>query len=103
MNKYRVPPERYIRLRVGYVLRFGSSTRLLILNGPEDDMEEETKESFSELVVKRKTKLAKMERNEGELKQLAEESVTGSGGDDGPCNWGISGKIKLFELYPTLL
>ncbi|VUZ43998.1 unnamed protein product [Hymenolepis diminuta] len=94
VNKHRVPPGRYIRLRVGYVLRFGSSTRLLILNGPEDDMEEETKESFSELIVKRKAKLAKIERNEGELKQLAEKSVTGGGGNDGPCNWGISDDVE---------
>ncbi|VDN98193.1 unnamed protein product [Rodentolepis nana] len=90
VNKHRVPPGRYIRLRVGYVLRLGSSTRLLILNGPEDDMEEETKESFSELVTKKRKKLLKTERNEQNLNELTEELVTGISDNVGSCNWGIS-------------
>lgn len=93
VNKHRVPPGRYIRLRVGYVLRFGSSTRILVLNGPQDDMEEETKETWSELVAKKKAEMAKMEQNERELMVYAEEVSTG-----GECTWGIVGKI-IFCVY----
>ncbi|CDS36641.1 smad nuclear interacting protein [Echinococcus multilocularis] len=77
VNKHRVPSGRYIRLRVGYVLRFGSSTRLLILNGPESDVESETKETWSELVAKKKAK------REGEKRKREEES------DANICNWGM--------------
>lgn len=31
VNKSKIPPETYIRLRVGHVLKFGGSTRLFIL------------------------------------------------------------------------
>lgn len=31
INKNKIPPETYIRLRVGHVLKFGGSTRLFIL------------------------------------------------------------------------
>ncbi|KAH9279170.1 Uncharacterized protein ECG_08297 [Echinococcus granulosus] len=77
VNKHRVPSGRYIRLRVGYVLRFGSSTRLLILNGPESDVESETKETWSELVAKKKAK------REGEKRKREDES------DANICNWGM--------------
>ncbi|VDM35390.1 unnamed protein product, partial [Hydatigera taeniaeformis] len=79
VNKHRVPPGRYIRLRVGYVLRFGSSTRLLILNGPESDVESETQETWSELVAKKKAKIARREQK----KALNDEN------DANACNWGM--------------
>ncbi|KAM7536873.1 hypothetical protein Aperf_G00000080908 [Anoplocephala perfoliata] len=88
VNKHRVPPGRYIRLRVGYVLRFGSSTRLLILNGPQEDMEQESKESYSELVAKRKAEMAKMERDERELKKFVQEEEEMCSRDE--CNWGLA-------------
>jgi pSer/pThr/pTyr-binding forkhead associated (FHA) protein len=31
INKNKVPPRTYMRLRVGYVIKFGGSTRLFIL------------------------------------------------------------------------
>ena len=41
VNKKRLPSRKYIKLYVGYVMKFGGSTRLLILTGPKDDKEEE--------------------------------------------------------------
>ena len=81
VNKRRVPPSRYIRLRVGYVLRLGFSTRLLVLHGPESDVESETKETWSELVAKKKARLARIERAEEEPSK---------GDNEVECNWGIS-------------
>lgn len=37
VNKNKVPPKTYIRLRVGHVLKFGGSTRLFILQVNDED------------------------------------------------------------------
>ena len=81
VNKRRVPPGRYIRLRVGYVLRLGCSTRLLVLSGPESDVEAESKETWSELVAKKKAKTRQLER-------VTEEANAGD--TTSACDWGIS-------------
>lgn len=36
VNKNKIPPKTYIRLRVGHVLKFGGSTRLFILQVSQD-------------------------------------------------------------------
>ncbi|EGD80570.1 hypothetical protein PTSG_01162 [Salpingoeca rosetta] len=36
LNKTKMPPKRYYRFRIGQMLRFGASTRLYILSGPEE-------------------------------------------------------------------
>ncbi|XP_031565688.1 kanadaptin-like [Actinia tenebrosa] len=41
VNKVRIEPRRYYRLRVGYVMKFGGSSRLYILQGPEEVEEDE--------------------------------------------------------------
>ncbi|KAL5971813.1 Kanadaptin [Taenia solium] len=88
VNKHRLPSGRYIRLRVGYVLRFGSSTRLLILNGPESDIESETEETWSELVARKKSKSTKGEQ---EKKGLNEENTATV------CNWGMVDDVDEAE------
>ncbi|VDK35521.1 unnamed protein product [Taenia asiatica] len=88
VNKHRLPSGRYIRLRVGYVLRFGSSTRLLILNGPESDVESETEETWSELVARKKSKSTKGKQ---EKKELNEESNANA------CNWGMVDDVDEAE------
>lgn len=37
VNKNKIPPKTYIRLRVGHVLKFGGSTRLFILQVNDED------------------------------------------------------------------
>ncbi|XP_065325299.1 kanadaptin-like isoform X2 [Gordionus sp. m RMFG-2023] len=41
LNKNKLEPQRYYRLHVGYVIKFGASSRLYILNGPNEDQEQE--------------------------------------------------------------
>lgn len=80
VNKHRLPTDRFVRLHVGYVLRFGASTRLLVLHGPDSDVEPETPETWSELVAKRRAKLERLEHE-------PPKPEIGSGG--GACNWGM--------------
>uniref|UniRef100_A0A3Q2FFR1 Solute carrier family 4 member 1 adaptor protein n=1 Tax=Cyprinodon variegatus TaxID=28743 RepID=A0A3Q2FFR1_CYPVA len=76
VNKNKIPPKTYVRLRVGHVLKFGGSSRLFILQGPESDEEEE-----SELTVTELRERARKQRAELEKKMMGELS-DGEGGDD---------------------
>lgn len=49
VNKMRVPPKTYIRIRVGYMLKFGASTRSYILQGPSFDEEAESALTITEM------------------------------------------------------
>ncbi|XP_059838790.1 kanadaptin isoform X1 [Hypanus sabinus] len=49
VNKEKVKPQSYHRLKVGHVIKFGGSTRLLILQGPEEDEEAESEFTVTEL------------------------------------------------------
>ncbi|RXM30320.1 Kanadaptin [Acipenser ruthenus] len=62
VNKNKVPPKTYIRLKVGYVLKFGGSTRLFILQGPDSDVEAESELSVTELKDLRRKQKAELER-----------------------------------------
>lgn len=67
VNKMRMPPKTYIRLRVGYMLKFGTSTRSYILQGPNFDEEAESELTITEMKELRRQK-------EQELKEkIAEE------------------------------
>eukprot|EP00300_Choanocystis_sp_HF-7_P001813 c11449_g1_i2.p1 GENE.c11449_g1_i2~~c11449_g1_i2.p1 ORF type:complete len:645 (+),score=167.71 c11449_g1_i2:258-2192(+) len=61
LNKRKVPPLRYISLHVGDVLKFGQSTRLYIVTGPEHLRPPElTKE---EVLAKRNKQKNKVDKN----------------------------------------
>ncbi|XP_068436528.1 kanadaptin [Clinocottus analis] len=62
VNKNKVPPRTYIRIRVGHVLKFGGSTRLFILQGPEFDEEEESELTVTELREKARKQKAELEK-----------------------------------------
>lgn len=49
VNKQRVPPKTYIRVRVGHMIHFGGSTRRYILQGPSFDEEAENDLTVTEL------------------------------------------------------
>jgi len=76
-NKKKCFPKTYYRLRVGHMIKFGGSTRSLILQGPDEDCEDESDLSVSELKSLSAEKLRKKEedknRREKEAKEKEEE------------------------------
>ncbi|XP_026800054.3 kanadaptin [Pangasianodon hypophthalmus] len=103
VNKNKIPPKTYIRLHVGHVLKFGGSTRLFILQGPESDEEAE-----SELTVTELKEQARKQREDLEKRMMGDgsdndddddddkeekngEKVAGgrSAAEDSGCSWGM--------------
>ncbi|XP_031211231.1 kanadaptin isoform X2 [Mastomys coucha] len=97
LNKTRIPPRTYCRVHVGHVIRFGGSTRLFILQGPEEDREAE-----SELTVTQLKELRKQQQMLLEKKMLGEDSDeeeeadategkrnTSGQDDEMGCTWGM--------------
>ncbi|KAM4724051.1 kanadaptin [Anableps anableps] len=98
VNKNRIPPKTYIRLRVGHVLKFGGSTRLFILQGPESDEEEESELTVTELRERARKQRAELEkRMMGELSDGEEDEEKGedkksqreASNEDSGCTWGM--------------
>ncbi|KAM4625918.1 kanadaptin [Polymixia lowei] len=102
VNKNKIPPKTYIRLRVGHVLKFGGSTRLFILQGPEFDEEEESELTVTELRERARKQRAELEKRmmgEGsdDDEEEEKEGEGGSGKDQekgksreaSGCSWGM--------------
>ena len=66
LNKKRIEPKVYTRVRVGHVFKFGVSTRIFILQGPEEDQEAESELTVTELIELKKKKESLMTRLEDE-------------------------------------
>lgn len=49
VNKMKIPPRTYVRVRVGYMVKFGTSTRHYILQGPDFDKEAESELTITEM------------------------------------------------------
>lgn len=92
VNKQRVRPLHYVRVRVGHILKFGASTRQFILQGPEEDCEEQSAETITELKEKREAELTERERimaeaiAERERKKAEDEKRAEEAG----ISWGMS-------------
>ncbi|XP_034051238.1 kanadaptin [Thalassophryne amazonica] len=106
VNKNRIPPKTYIRLHVGHVLKFGGSTRLFILQGPEFDEEEESELTVTELRERARKQKAELEKRmmgensddeeEGEMENAegkSEESHGKASSDDSGCSWGMAEEV----------
>ncbi|KAM6220608.1 kanadaptin [Rhynchocyon petersi] len=95
LNKTRVPPRTYCRVHVGHVLRFGGSTRLFILQGPEEDQEAESKFTVTELKELRKQQQLMLEKkmlgedSDEEEMGTTEKRNASDQDDDMGCTWGI--------------
>ncbi|XP_056914119.1 kanadaptin [Takifugu flavidus] len=104
VNKNKIPPMTYIRLRVGHVLKFGGSTRLFILQGPEYDEEEESELTVTELREQARKKKEELERRMmGEGSDNEEEGEEDKDGEsknqsrpsneDSGCSWGMAEEV----------
>ena len=72
-NKQKCFPKQYYRLRVGHMIKFGGSTRMILFQGPEEDKEEETEETVTELQEKARKKQEERKRVEEQRKKEEEE------------------------------
>ncbi|KAK7791176.1 hypothetical protein R5R35_005383 [Gryllus longicercus] len=87
LNKNRIKPNIYVRVHVGHLLKLGGSSRMFILQGPEEDMEKESELSVTELKEKRKEEQAAKELQEiqeSEELRLQQEKEAAAGID-----WGM--------------
>uniref|UniRef100_A0A915KW83 FHA domain-containing protein n=1 Tax=Romanomermis culicivorax TaxID=13658 RepID=A0A915KW83_ROMCU len=81
MNKQKVPPHMHIRAKVGYVMKFGGSSRLFVLQGPDEDVEPESELTVTEIkqkaekqkLIALQAKSAKQNILEQKLKKAEEE------------------------------
>uniref|UniRef100_A0A673I2H4 Kanadaptin-like n=1 Tax=Sinocyclocheilus rhinocerous TaxID=307959 RepID=A0A673I2H4_9TELE len=97
VNKNKIPPKTYIRLRVGHVLKFGGSTRLFILQGPEFDEEAESDLTVTELRERARKQREELEKrmmgdgsDEEEEKEDSEASASRrSSSEEIGCSWGM--------------
>uniref|UniRef100_A0A8C5MQT4 Solute carrier family 4 member 1 adaptor protein n=1 Tax=Leptobrachium leishanense TaxID=445787 RepID=A0A8C5MQT4_9ANUR len=97
LNKQRISPKTYCRFRVGHVVKFGGSTRLFILQGPDDDQDEESELTVTQLKEARRQKEMLQRKMLGDDSDddddLEEEKKSGnepeSSGQDAGCMWGM--------------
>ncbi|KAM9316890.1 kanadaptin [Gastrophryne carolinensis] len=68
INKQKIPSKTYCRFRVGHVLKFGGSTRLFILQGPDEDQEAESDLTVTQI------KEARRQRESLQRKMLGDDS-----------------------------
>ncbi|CAH2256173.1 kanadaptin [Pelobates cultripes] len=96
LNKQRIPPKTYCRFRVGHMVKFGGSTRLFVLQGPEDDQEEESELTVTQIKEARRQKESlqrKMLGDDSDEEDVTEETEKSnestSSGQDAGCMWGM--------------
>ncbi|XP_049535949.1 kanadaptin [Anopheles darlingi] len=80
VNKQQITARTYVRLRVGYIVKLGSSSRNYILQGPPDDEDEPSAMTITEIkeqtakMRKLRDEMAEIERTERErIEKLKEE------------------------------
>nr|XP_006197292.2 kanadaptin isoform X2 [Vicugna pacos] len=96
LNKTLIPPRTYCRIHVGHVLRFGGSTRLFLLQGPEEDREAESELTVTQLKELRKQQQMMLEKkmlgedsDEEEMDTAERQRNTSSQDDEMGCTWGM--------------
>lgn len=73
VNKQRIPPRTYVRIRVGYFLKFAGSTKSFILQGSENYAEPEAELTITEMKQLRIQKQQQMEQKRIEETKKWEE------------------------------
>ncbi|XP_072712817.1 kanadaptin [Ciconia boyciana] len=102
LNKARVPPRTYCRVRVGHGLRFGGSSRLFLLQGPKEDQESESELTVTQLKALRKQQQAKLEKTmlgeDSDEEDEKEERSERSQNSDMSCSWGMGEDAEEDEV-----
>lgn len=88
VNKMKVPPKTYVRLRVGYMLKFGASTRNYILQGPDFDAEAESELTITEMKELKQKKLQEEQHKREEEQQKREEEEKKK--EEEGISWGMA-------------
>ncbi|XP_055698017.1 kanadaptin [Phlebotomus papatasi] len=96
VNKQRIPPKTYIRIRVGHIVKLGASTRQFILQGPTTDEEEESQLSITELKELKKQQAIEMLRKQ-EQERLEQEKREKAREDEG-ISWGMTDDAEEEEV-----
>ncbi|VDK80073.1 unnamed protein product [Onchocerca ochengi] len=83
LNKKRILPKQFIRIRVGHVLQFGGSSRIMTLFGPNSDTEEEWEYSPTEMrqLIEQKKLYEKIQKEK--------EKASGSEKESDGIMWGM--------------
>lgn len=88
LNKLRVKPRTYVRVRVGYQLKLGNSTRNYILQGPAEDEDDESEFTITELKEQRAQREAELRQKQVEEKLERERKVKEK--EEAGVSWGMS-------------
>ncbi|XP_063907034.1 kanadaptin [Zophobas morio] len=83
LNKRRIKPRSYVRMNVGHMLKLGCSTRTYILTGPDEDTEEESPLTVTELKQKREQELLQRQLDK------AKEEERRKRDEDRGIDWGL--------------
>jgi len=89
--------------KVGHILKLGLSTRLFLLQGPEQDMEDESELTVTQLKEKRQAEMAAREIEELEHKRQEEERTKRE--EDQGIDWGLGEfryKPRLSDVFSQL-
>ncbi|XP_037073225.1 kanadaptin-like [Pollicipes pollicipes] len=98
LNKTPVQPKVYCRMRVGHMCKFGGSSRLFILQGPEEDREAESELTVTELMEigrRRQEQMARLEEAAAPdqapppAARLRPELADAETADDQGVSWGM--------------
>ncbi|VDK83460.1 unnamed protein product [Litomosoides sigmodontis] len=76
LNKKKIPSKQFIRIRVGHIMQFGGSSRIMTLFGPNSDTEEEWEYSPTEMrrLIEQKKLYDKIQREKEEASKNEKES-----------------------------
>ncbi|XP_059610033.1 kanadaptin [Phlebotomus argentipes] len=96
VNKQRVPPKTYIRIRVGHIVKMGGSTRQFILQGPVADEEAESELSITEMKELKKQQALEMLQKQ-EQERLEQEKREKAREEEG-ISWGMMDDAEEEEV-----
>lgn len=89
LNKQKLPPRVYTRIRAGHMFKLGASTRLFILQGPEEDQEKESDLTVTQLKELRRKQEALMEQEDNRELEKPSPSREGEPSTGSGIDWGM--------------